>query len=137
MSRRSPNAILVHVVWATRSRRRLICRADDERLASLLRQTAADLGCKLIAIGNAADHVHVVARIAPTIALADLVQRLKGRSSYVAGWRWQAGYFAESIGIADLGPLSAYVEHQRRHHDASHPAESWIMRDWEPAEGGL
>ena len=112
-------------------------RADDARLASLLRKAAIDVGCEPIAIGNAANHVHVVARIAPTIALADFVQRLKGRSSYVTGWTWQAGYFAESISFADLDALSAYVERQRDHHDDSHPAETWTLRGCEPAEGGL
>ena len=137
MARHSPVDVIVHVVWATHRRRHSIALADDARLAALLHRATTQLGCQLVACGNAANHVHTVVRLAPTIALSRLVQHLKGTSSYLGRWRWQAGYFAESVAVADLTPLVRYVEHQRHHHDDSHPAESWISARCEPAEGGL
>ena len=74
----------------------------------------------LLGVGCADDHVHVVARLAATTSLAELVQRLKGGSAHDINHRrmlrlrlaWQAGYWAESLCPADLSPLLDYVRAQ-------------------------
>ena len=98
---------------------------------------ARDLGCLLLAAGCGLDHLHAVLRLAPTVRLADLVHRIKGGSAYDVNHHlarrrplcWQAGYWAESSGPADLDPLVDYVRNQRLHHDLSHPAERWQLGD--------
>ena len=127
MGTRSIVDVMVHVVWATWSRRLTLSPSDDARLARLVHGSARRVGCDVIAIGNASDHVHVIVQVAPMTAIAALVQRMKGVSSYLGGWRWQAGYYASSLSAADLGPLADYVERQRDRHDDSHPAEHWIL----------
>jgi len=106
----------------------------DGRLALLLGRKARGLGCELVASGNAADHVHVVVRYPATMRVADLVRHLKGFTSHEANrqrlaprFRWQAGYWAESVTPAELSPLVRYVTHQRAHHDATSIAlpEPW------------
>jgi putative transposase len=130
MARQSSTNVLVHVVWSTRGRRATIASKDDTLLASMLRDGARRVGCELLAIGNASNHVHVIARLARGFAIATLVQSLKGRTSYFGGWKWQRGYFAESVAPADLDALCSYLVTQRTRHDDSHPAERWT---WEPA----
>jgi len=146
MPRRSPALLLVHVVWATSRRRPILPAAFDDTLAALLGNKAHGVACMLLAAGCGFDHVHVVLRLAPTIALADVVQRLKGATAYDVNQRrllqerlaWQDGYWAESLGPVDLEPLTRYVRQQRLRHDDSHPAERWQFDvDREPAEGGL
>ncbi len=137
MARHSPVDVVIHVVWATRGRRPSIRPSDDGLLSQVLKGVAVKLRCEVIACGNASNHVHVVVRLAPTVALSWLVQHLKGVSSHTGPWRWQAGYFAESVAASDLQPLVRYVQHQRTRHDDSHPAETWITTPREPAEGGL
>jgi REP element-mobilizing transposase RayT len=129
--------VLLHVVWATHKRRKTIDRRDDERLHALVRSAAACVGCNVIAIGNASDHVHVIVRASGTTPVAELVRRMKGRSSFEGGWEWQRGYFAESVGLADVDAAARYVAHQRTHHDDSHPSEIWVTANRESAEGGL
>jgi REP element-mobilizing transposase RayT len=131
--RRSPALLLVHVVWATARRQRLLQPAFDDTLIGIVGAKARDLGCTLIAGGCGPDHVHTVLRLSASVALADLVHRMKGGSAYDVNHpiaapqslRWQAGYWAESLGPADLDSLVRYVRGQRVHHDNSHPAESW------------
>jgi REP element-mobilizing transposase RayT len=85
----------------------------------------------LLAAGCAPDHVHVLLRLSPSAALRDVVQRLKGGSSYDVNQRlrpnatltWQSGYWAESLGPADTSSLVRYLRTQRFRHDDSHPAE--------------
>jgi putative transposase len=133
MTRRSPAHVLVHAVWATKRRRPLLPPHFDRTLADIFGANARRMGCVVRVAGCASDHVHVVLRVTPTIALADLVQQLKGASSrdinahalLPDGLSWQEGYWAESLAPADFDPLARYIRQQRDHHDDSHPAERW------------
>ena len=133
MSRRSSAFVAVHVVWSTEGRRPVLLRAHDVQLTALLGSVASTQGCTPFAIGCANDHVHVLVKLAPLVRFADLVQRLKGVSAHDVNkeglfahrLRWQAGYWAESVGPADMSALIAYIRGQRVHHDDSHPAEVW------------
>lgn len=144
MPRRSPALVLVHVVWATAHRAPVLAPTFDSLLSAILGAKALSLNSLLLGAGGGCDHVHVVLQLAPTASLADVVQRLKGGSSYDAARlttgptiiRWQPGYWAESLSPADLDPLLDYVRAQRLHHDDSHPAENW-MHEAKPGEGGL
>jgi putative transposase len=135
MHSHSHATVLVHVVWSTQRRASILPADFDVSLAVLLGDKARALGCELLSVGIAADHVHVIARLATVIALANLVQRLKGASAHDLNaarrlgrtLRWQNGYWAESLAPADLDPLLRYLRVQRAHHDDSHPAELWQM----------
>ena len=124
--------LLVHVIWCTRDRRPILATADDAWLHDIITKTTAALGARVIAVGNAADHVHVVASHPAQLALTDLVQRIKGVSSH--SWnlhptrpslRWQRGYWARSIDQATLTGLVPYVVHQRQHHASRQACERW------------
>jgi putative transposase len=81
------------------------------------------LGCIIHAINGTEDHIHVVASIPPTLAVADFVKRLKGSSSHyrnqVAGaerFQWQEGYGVFSLGQRQLDRAVGYVNNQKQHH---------------------
>jgi len=134
----SATTLLVHVVWSTHRRAPWLDISFDPRLAELLARLAKRVGTETLAIGNAADHVHVVARHPPSVAVSDVVQKLKGASAHAmraavphaTGHLWQAGYWAESVGPFELPAVVAYVRDQRAHHDghreASEPWESQV-----------
>jgi putative transposase len=133
MNQGSPVLVLVHVVWATKARRPLLPPSFDGVLTDLLRRKAHGLGCELVAVGCASDHVHVVTRLTPVVALSTLVQRLKGGSAHDINAdalmpvriAWNPRYWAESLSTADLDAVIHYVLSQRRHHELSAPAELW------------
>ena len=146
MPHRSPTIVLIHVVWAPHGRRRVLPVEFDETLLGILGHKAREAGCLLIATGCVSDHVHVLLRLAPTSALADVVQRMKGSTARDVNdqallgthLRWHAGYWAESVGPADKDPLGKYIRAQRTHHDVAHPVERWQFGgESEPADGGL
>jgi putative transposase len=121
----SATTLLVHVVWSTHRRRPWLDISFDRRLGELLATLANRIGSAALAVGNADDHVHVVVRHPPSVALSDVVQKLKGASArairaavpLAAGHLWQAGYWAESVGPFELPAVVAYVRDQRLHHD--------------------
>ena len=133
MPRRSPSQVLVHVVWATLGRRPALPEGFDGELAAILGRKASVAGCALLGAGVASDHVHALLLLGSKVALADAVQRLKGAAAHDINRHaalavplvWQAGYWAESFGPADLDPLVRYLRRQRTRHDESHPAEGW------------
>jgi len=125
MSLHSVARLFVHFVWTTQHRVPTIEPEHDARLHQLISDAAASVGCELMAVGNASDHVHVVVRVSAKVSIAALAQRLKGRTSYFGGWRWQRGYFAECVAQRDLAEKVTYVRSQRRHHP--HSAEGGVL----------
>lgn len=141
IQRHSYNLLLVHVVWATAHRLPLLTPSADGWLADALRRKAYEAGCRLVACGNAAEHVHVLLRYPSTVRLADAVHRLEGGSSYA--WntsrrspplRWQTGYWAQSFGPVEIEALTRYVEGQRAHHRDGLAAEPW-QATWTTDDG--
>jgi putative transposase len=88
----------------------------------------------LVEFNGETEHVHLLVDFPPTVALSRLVNSLKGVSSRRLRqefpdlarhyWRarrlWSGSYFAGSVGGAPLNVLRAYIEQQRRPHDAIH-----------------
>jgi putative transposase len=127
--RRSTTLLLVHLVWSTHGRKPMLAQVLDAWLHDALRRKATEEGAQILAVGNASDHVHVVAHYPSTLALSALAQTLEGASSYL--WNEDIGrphlrwYWAESIGPAEAPPLLRYVTRQRQHHAATNQPEAW------------
>ena len=127
----SSTLLFVHLVWATRERHPLLEPSVDAWLAALLEHKVLALDGELIAAGNAADHVHVIASYPSRVTVANLAQHLKGASSRAIAlelrWEfaWQAGYWAESVGHRELPSLVEYVRRQRVHHARRAELEPW------------
>ncbi|MGI8912715.1 MAG: IS200/IS605 family transposase [Chloroflexota bacterium] len=129
--------VLVHIVWATWDRLPLIVPNIEDRLVACLADEARGLRCSPMAIGGMADHVHVLIAIHPTVAVARLVQQLKGVSSHLinheldspAGFKWQGAYGAFSVS-PDAAPFVArYIALQKQHH-----AKGTLHLEWETME---
>jgi putative transposase len=131
--RHSFSRLLAHVVWSTDRRGAVIGVEDDDWLGRLLRGYAGEIGLFVIAIGVASDHVHVLVRYPPTLAIAPLVGRLKSASSRAwnqgspraARLDWQTGYWAESVSPSHAPQLVRYFEAQRPHHAQQRTHEPW------------
>ena len=117
---------LVHVVFSTRQRERLLEPEIQKRLWPYLGGIARQHEMKSIAIGGVADHVHMLLSLPPTLPLAKAVQLLKGNSSKwlretfpnlsCAGFAWQEGYGAFSIGVSGIDDTVEYIHTQEEHH---------------------
>jgi putative transposase len=132
----SDTLLLAHVIWATSNRRATLVRDFDGWFADFAADACRRIECDLLAIGNSSDHVHVVLRLSPSVALAEAVRRLKGGSSYAWNARergrplhWQTGYWARSIEQEGLAPLMAYVRDQRARHAAATTLAAWEQHE--------
>ena len=117
--------LYVHLVWTTRGRKRLIDPDLARFLCRFLRAMARKERAYVLEIGMVQTHVHLLARLHPTVPISTLVKRLKGASSAVAAQEgrgglgrlyWAKGYFVESVSARALEPVRRYLRGQPTHH---------------------
>ena len=91
-----------------------------------MRAVCADFETELIEFNGENNHVHLLVHFPPKVALAKLVNSLKGVSSrrmrqefpdlvqhyYRANKLWSGSYFAGSAGGAPLSTVQQYIEQQ-------------------------
>ena len=83
--------------------------------------------------------------IPPKLAVADVVKKLKGASSFFVNhvikpegerFAWQRGYGCLSVGEKQRSIAIAYVENQKKHHTEEN-TNSWLERYDELDEGPI
>ena len=83
-----------------------------------------DLGGIPIEVGGIEDHVHILAKLPATIAIADALREIKSNSSKWAGERpdlvkvfaWQNGYAAFTVSKSQSPSVRKYIRNQEQHH---------------------
>lgn len=116
--------ILLHIVFSTKNRARLIVPTVASELYSYVATTSVAHGCPIHKIGGTEDHIHICCSLARTQTCANLVKEIKtGSSQWLKdklaagiGFAWQNGYGAFSIGQDQLASLKEYITAQRHHH---------------------
>jgi REP-associated tyrosine transposase len=114
--------LLYHLVWIPKCRTRVLHGKVAFRLRHYLYEACKVNEWWIEEIKVLPDHVHVLIQVQPSEALSDVVQRLKGGTSYklkkefpeleefIWGDRfWAEGYFAETIGTKNVGALKKYI----------------------------
>ena len=77
-----------------------------------------------VAIGGAADHVHLLAALYKDKAVTASIRDIKANSSrwmkqtfpHLADFAWQVGYGAFSISVTGLDRVKQYLAQQEEHH---------------------
>jgi putative transposase len=96
----------------------------QERLHGYIGGIARENGIPALAVGGAADHVHLLLSLPRTVSVAKAVQLLKSGSSKwlhesflkLKSFAWQEGYGAFSIGVSQRAATVKYIEGQAEHH---------------------
>jgi len=134
--------LFYHCIWSTKRRQPLI---DDENRGTIydcIIAKARTLHAFVHAINGTSDHIHVVATVPPSIALATFIGQIKGFSSYHASrlkgpgvivpFEWQEEYGVLSISETHLPAVVRYVERQQIHH-----ADGTIIHELETMPYGV
>ena len=114
--------LLYHIVYATKSRKPLITSELKSRLHGYLGGIVGGLGCVPIEINGMQEHVHLLVRLRPTIAVSDFLSKLKSLSSLWAKrqtkgrFAWQAKYGAFTVSESQVGKVRKYIREQEKHH---------------------
>jgi len=113
--------LLYHIVYATKERRPLIDDEFQPRLYDYIGGAIRGLKSTSLEIGGVEDHVHILAKLPPTIAVADFLEKLKANTSKWAksvrrGFGWQEGYSAFTVSESQVNRVRRYIQNQREHH---------------------
>lgn len=122
----SYSCTLVHCVFSTKERRRILTAELRDRLFPYMGGIAKAHGMTALAVGGVEDHVHLLLALPTTLPVAKAVQLIKGGSSKwvhdtfpeLPHFAWQEGYGAFSVGISQVERTSGYIRGQAEHHQA-------------------
>jgi putative transposase len=115
--------LLFHIVYSTKYRKPLITLDRQDDLYGYIGGIIREQKGILLTAGGMADHVHLLAKLPPTIAVSDMLRLIKANSSKwanergdVTDFEWQAGYAAFSVSESQGGRVRGYIETQEAHH---------------------
>lgn len=113
-----------HIVWCPKYRRPVLAPPVDARLKELLAEVAVAHGMTIHAVEVMPDHVHLFVESEPTLCVAEIVNRFKGRTSKVLRQEfphlrsrlptlWSRSYFAVTVGAVSERTIRRYIEAQK------------------------
>ena len=112
-----------HIVWATKYRYKVLEGDLRARVRAIIRQVCTELGVTIVKGVLSRDHVHMLVSIPPKRSVAEVVQRMKGRSShriqqefpairkrYWGRHFWARGYFCTTAGNITEDVVLQYLD---------------------------
>jgi len=114
---------MYHLVWVPRYRKRVLQGKVAVRLRHFLYEACKVNWWWIEELKILPDHVHVLIQVQPTETVAEVVQKLKGGTSYLLRkefpeleefiWGehfWADGYFAETVGAQSFAAVKRYIK---------------------------
>jgi REP element-mobilizing transposase RayT len=116
--------LLFHIVYSTKYRRQRIHADTRERLYEYIGGIFREKRGRLLEIGGMPDHVHILARLSPALAVSDVLRVTKANSSKWfnetfpsrTSFAWQVGFGAFSVSASNLDAVREYIRNQEVHH---------------------
>lgn len=112
-----------HIVFSTKHRQPKIKPDVKPRLFEYIGGILRNRSSRLVAAGGMPDHVHLLASLARTLAVADAIRVIKSNSSAwmhdelgLADFHWQDGYGAFAVSYSNLDQVKTYLANQEQHH---------------------
>ena len=115
--------LLYHFVFSTKERRPLIASATKPRLREYIRGILKKDEGELLELDGVTDHVHLLVRLHPGCAVADVLRMIKANSSKWMNetarrrprFAWQEGYAAFTVSQSQVPRLLTYLRGQEKH----------------------
>ncbi len=116
--------LYVQTVFAVKYRATVLKPEWRKEFFSVIGNQMNETGCKNFIVNGVEDHVHCFFRLLPSLAISDVMQKIKPNSS---GWlnkqnlmkhhfAWQSGYGAFSYSRSHLNNVYQYILNQETHH---------------------
>jgi len=116
--------LLFHIVYSTKYRKPTIHAHWQGDLYGYIGGIVRDQKGTLLKIGGVEDHVHLLVKLSPTVAISDVLRKIKSNSSKWINERsdvsrkfeWQSGYAAFSVSESQVPSVVDYIANQAEHH---------------------
>ncbi len=117
-----------HIVWVPKYRYRVLRDRIKEEVRKTLIIQSERLGCTIVELNIQEDHIHLLIKVPPKIAISVLMGTLKGKSAmrvfnqfpelkqrpYWGNHFWAEGYCVDTVGL-DSEMIQKYVKYQDKH----------------------
>ena len=122
---------VLHVVFSTKDRRKLIPKDFQPRMWSYAAGICKHHGIHVHAVGGAEDHIHLLIQVPPSLPVAKAVLAIKSNFSRWANeqgrrFAWREGYAAFSVSASLVPAVARYIQDQESHHRKRTFDEEWI-----------
>jgi putative transposase len=111
-----------HLIWCPKRRRKVLVDRVCTRLEELIRETAPEVECEILALEILPDHLHLFVSATPQWAPNQLVARFKGKSSRILRQEfpilrrmpslWTRSFFVSTAGNVAADTVQRYIEAQ-------------------------
>ena len=116
--------ILYQIVFSTKYRERVLVAPHRKELFNYIAGILENKNCDVYQINGVEDHLHILMRLHPSVALSGLVKDIKLASSKYLKERglfplfngWQVGYGAFTYSVERRKILIEYIRRQEEHH---------------------
>jgi len=113
-----------HLVWCPKYRRPVLTGDVGTRLAELLPEYVQELGGEVLDLVVMSDHVHLFASFPPTLAINQIMYRLKGSTSHQLRKEfphlksrlpslWTRSYYVGTAGHVSAATIKRYIDEQK------------------------
>lgn len=114
-----------HIIFCPKYRRRVLVDEVEVRLKELVHEVAQDNDWQIATLEVMPDHIHIFVKVTPMDSPANIVARIKGRSSFVLRNEfpelktrlpslWTRSYYVESIGSISAAAITQYIDNQKK-----------------------
>jgi REP element-mobilizing transposase RayT len=117
-------SLTYHVIFSTKYRIPRIDKGLKNDLYAYIGGIIRGEKGQLLEIGGTTDHLHILAGFHQTVAVAQMLQHIKGSSSKWINdekqpqekFEWQAGYGAFTVSQSQVPTVRHYIQQQEEHH---------------------
>lgn len=113
-----------HLVWCPKYRRPVLAGNVGVRLAELLPEYVQELDGEVLDLVVMPDHVHLFASFPPTLAISQIMYRLKGSTSHQLRKEfphlksrlpslWTRSYYVGTAGHVSAAIIKRYIDEQK------------------------
>jgi len=117
--------VYIHFIWCTKNREPFLDSKDLRRSVwEHIRENARSKGIFIDMINGYKDHCHCLVSIGIGQTMSQIMQLLKGESSYWINkhnlckrrFEWQEEYYAVSVSESIINNVREYIKNQEDHH---------------------
>lgn len=114
----------VHYIFAVKGRVNFLKQEHNDELQKYITGIVQNRNCKMLAINNMPDHVHIFLGQHPSYSISKTIQEIKSISSkftneknwYKSKFYWQSGYGAFTYSHSQMDTVIKYIMNQQHHH---------------------
>jgi putative transposase len=115
--------IVYHLIWCPKRRRKYLTGAIAADCDRIIREVCTGQGWEVLELAIQPDHIHLFVRVWPRDSAADVVGRIKGRTSHDLRAKyppltklptlWTPSFFASTAGNISADTIQRYIEAQK------------------------